>query len=83
MFEEHISWQQMQILVMTAIAIEGSQKKAAKTFGVSPQYLSDVIRGRREITDKIANYFGVERCVVYKLMPGVKLGDITDTELPK
>jgi len=61
-----ISWSQMQILVMAAVAIEGSQKAAAMRMGISTQYLNDVIRGRREISDRIAGFFGLERVVVYR-----------------
>jgi len=56
----------MQTLVEAAILLEGSQKAAAKRFGISPQYLSDIRRGRREISDKIAALFGLERVIVYR-----------------
>lgn len=35
-----------------------TQKEAAKSLGVSPQYLSDVLQGRREITEKLAEKVG-------------------------
>lgn len=73
--EPYIRWSQMQVLIMSAIEIEGSQKAAAKTFGVSSQFLNDVVRGRREPTDKIANWFGMERVVVFMPVMGAKIGD--------
>ncbi len=30
-----------------------SQKEAAKELGISEQYLSDVVNGRRDLTDKL------------------------------
>lgn len=38
----------------------GSQKKAAELLGISPQYLSDILIGRRDISAKVARMFGYE-----------------------
>jgi len=59
------SWRQTQELVFALVLREGSQKKAAEALGVSPQYLNDIMRGRREISDAVAAKFGLERVVVY------------------
>lgn len=47
------------------VKLTGSQKEAAKTLGVSPQYLSDILRGRREISDVVARRLGFNREVVF------------------
>ena len=43
----------------------GSQKSAAKELGISPQYLCDVLAGRRSPSDRLAKAFGFEREVHY------------------
>lgn len=49
-------------VVLGAILFEirkiGSQKAAAKKWGISPQYLQDVLSGRRPITEKLAAKVG-------------------------
>lgn len=41
---------------------EGSSlRQAAKRFGISAAYLSDILRGNREISDRIAAKFGFTR----------------------
>ena len=46
-----------------------SQKTIAKLIGVSPQYINDVVHGRREPSQKIATYFGLTRCVIFVESP--------------
>jgi plasmid maintenance system antidote protein VapI len=36
----------------------GSQKEAAKSLGISTQYLNDLLRSRRNISEEIAGKFG-------------------------
>lgn len=38
-----------------------TQKEAAKALGISAQYLADVLRGRRAVTDKLAKKLGFTR----------------------
>jgi len=33
--------------------------------GISPQYLNDIERGRRDISEKVAAYFGLKRVVTF------------------
>jgi Helix-turn-helix. len=47
----------------------GSQKDLAKDIGISPQYLHDILTGRREPGEKVCEYLGVERTVIYKVIP--------------
>lgn len=42
-----------------------SQKQVAVLIGVSPQFINDVLRGRRDPGDKVAGYFGLKRKVVF------------------
>lgn len=36
----------------------GNHKMVADVLGISPQYFSDVVRGRRNVSSKIAEFFG-------------------------
>jgi hypothetical protein len=56
--------QLLQILQAT-IELRGSCKNAAIYLGVSPQYLSDVMRGRREPGESILNALNLRKEVSY------------------
>lgn len=47
------------------IARTGSQQAAARSLRISPQYLCDVLKGRREISAELARRLGYKRVVVY------------------
>lgn len=42
-----------------------TQKRVAIALGVSPQYLCDIIKGRREISEQVAEKLGFERVVTF------------------
>ena len=42
-----------------------SQKQAARALGVSPQYLSDLLRGSRLPTDRVLLKVGLKRLTIY------------------
>ena len=52
--------------IRVEIAHAGSQDAAAKRLGISPQYLCDVLRGRREPGKKLLDALGYRRLVVYE-----------------
>lgn len=43
----------------------GSQKAAAKRLGFTPQFINDVLQGRREMTEALASKLGYKRVVSY------------------
>lgn len=43
-----------------------SQKAVAARLGFSPQFIHDVLAGRRRVTDTLAALMGYERLVVYR-----------------
>lgn len=43
----------------------GSQKAAARTLGVSPSFLSDVLKGKREPAGMMLTRLGYHRVVMY------------------
>ncbi len=47
--------------IRAAAVKAGSQKALAEQIGVTPQYLSDVLRGRRDPGKAILDAFGYER----------------------
>ena len=46
------------------VVTESSLRQTAGRLGISPAYLSDVLNGRRDISDAMAALFGFEREVV-------------------
>ena len=44
----------------------GSQKELAGLLGISPQYLSDLLRGRRQFSERMLNKLSLTRIVVSK-----------------
>ena len=63
----------MRKMVQSATLIEelrerskkSSQKHVAEEIGITPQFLSDVLSGRREVTSRIANAMGYWREIVF------------------
>ena len=54
-----------------AVAVKGSQRAVAAKLGVSPQYLCDVLKGRREPAGKLLKALNVRRVVKprYEVIP--------------
>ena len=53
-------------LLRDQVATCKSQKTVAAAIGISPQYLSDILAGKRELGTKVQSYFGVRRVVMYE-----------------
>lgn len=53
------------------IEMHGTQKGAAQFLGISQQYLTDLLKGRRDPGSKILDKLGLESTVIYttKLEP--------------
>ena len=52
-------------MLREAIKKAGNQKRWAELAGVSPQYVSDVLKGRREPGESIAKMFGYKSITLY------------------
>ena len=50
--------------IKKAVEIAGSQKELAKQWGISEQYLSDLIRHKRRASNRILKNLGLKRAVV-------------------
>lgn len=46
-----------------------TQSEAAGFIGISPQYLSDMLAGKRAIGEKVLQWLGLERVVIYRVKP--------------
>lgn len=46
--------------------LHGSLLVKAREYGVSPQFLSDVIRGRRNVTENLARALGYTRIIEFE-----------------
>lgn len=55
--------------IEVAVRVEGSQKKAAARMGVSPQYLGDIRKGKRDIPDRVAKCFGLTKATFFVPIP--------------
>lgn len=53
-------------LLKAYVSVQGSQKFAAKSLGVSEQFLSDVLRCKREVSEKLASKLGYRRSVRFR-----------------
>ncbi len=49
------------------VAKAGSQKNAAKSLGISTQYMNDLIRERRDFSDAVLAKLGLERRIVKRI----------------
>lgn len=58
--------QEVVARLRAAIDTAGSQAAFARRHGISNQYVSDALRGRRELGQKILEAIGVERVVSYR-----------------
>lgn len=47
-------------------AMDDSQKSLAKKMGISAGYLSDVLNGRRDISDSFARFFGFRKKITFE-----------------
>lgn len=57
----------VRAMIQRACENFGSQKAFAKHLGVSPAWISDVLRGNRRPGKTILDYLGLERVTTYEL----------------
>lgn len=46
----------------------GGGAAAARAIGISPQYLSDIVSGRRDPSERVCRRLGLRRAVVYVVL---------------
>ena len=52
-------------LIQGAIEQHGTQSALADAIGITPQYLSDILKARRSISEHVASFFGYKRVVLF------------------
>lgn len=63
---------QLLDLVRERSAAAGSQQTLAQRLQISGAYLSDVLHGRREVSDNLAAKLGFQRTVIFRPLPKTK-----------
>ena len=53
--------------MLEALIQRSSQKAVATRLGFSPQYINDVMRGRREISAELARKLGLRKIVMFQI----------------
>ena len=56
---------EMLDVIRQAAEFYGSQKNLAKKMNVSQSYLSDILKGKREVSENVAAFFGFGRHVYF------------------
>jgi hypothetical protein len=62
-----------EVVEMLKTATAGNRSRWARRHGVSPQYVNDVIHGRRLPGDKITQALGLEKALLWRVPGGVQL----------
>jgi hypothetical protein len=63
-------WQIVNNVLADACAAAGSQQTWARENGVSPQFVCDVLQGRRAPTDRLGRALGYRRVVSFEKVNG-------------
>lgn len=66
MTEEAITQADAIDIIRNIVKEEGSQTGAAKRLGIAVSYLSDILNGNRNVSEKIAKKLGYKKVIVYK-----------------
>ena len=61
-------WQLVNNVLADACTVAGSQQAWARENGISPQFVCDVLQGRRAPTDRLARALGYRRVVAFERM---------------
>lgn len=56
---------EMRAIIGDRVHEEENQAATAHGLGISPQYLSDILRGRREPSQTVASALGYDRVTIY------------------
>jgi len=62
---QYFDEQQALEMLKDAVGKAGSQKEYATTCGIAPQYLSDIIQGRRNLANDALEPLGLEKKTIY------------------
>ena len=57
-------------LLRVLVSQEDSQASLATEIGISPQYLNDILKGRRDPGETVLRYLGLRKRVIYVPLTG-------------
>lgn len=60
-----ISAEEARKIIEDMVNAAGSQRKVARSLGISDSYLSDIINERRDISDEVAKKLGYQKETIY------------------
>lgn len=63
----HLFEREVLAILEARIFQYGSANKLAQLLGISPQYLHDIRRGTRGLSERVLDQLGLERVVTYRL----------------
>jgi len=61
-----ITHDEMKTKILAVVKSAGSQYAAAKQLDISAAYLSDILAGKRAISDSLARKLGFRRSLMYR-----------------
>jgi antitoxin component HigA of HigAB toxin-antitoxin module len=56
--------------IKSLVSESGTQRAAAEILGISQVYLSDILNGRRFVSDELARRLGYRRIICFEQLPG-------------
>jgi DNA-binding transcriptional regulator YdaS (Cro superfamily) len=60
-----LSNDELKDLIQEMVNVAGSQRAVALELGISEVYLSDILNGRRDVSDNVARKLGYKKEIVY------------------
>ena len=61
-----VQYEMVILAIQDHVRVEGNQKKAAESFGIIPAYLSDILRGNRDVPNSVLGKIGLRKRVIYE-----------------
>lgn len=63
---------QMLLVLKEYVREAGTQRAAAESLNITPQHISDLMRGRRDISENIAKQLGYTRMIIFQQIKETK-----------
>ena len=67
----------IRLKILNLVIVTGTQKEAAKLLEITPSHLSDILRGRREVSSAVARRLGYRKVISYLPLPSLDDADHT------
>jgi transcriptional regulator with XRE-family HTH domain len=70
--EDYAELPEVVDLLRVLVSQEDSQASLAAEIGISPQYLNDILKGRRDPGETVLRYLGLQKRVIYVPLTGTQ-----------